>query len=169
VIFDMVVAVSTGVVLAALLFMRRMAEVSGVKLVGDRHPEMTEPLPRGVLLYEINGPLFFGAAQKAMSALHEIGNGVKVVILDMDNVPAIDATGVVNLQSTIRRLHSDNIFVILGGVQPQPMEVLSKAGLEKIDSRIGIWATIEEAVTMARFQVALGDDLHQPKALAAAH
>lgn len=169
VIFDMMVAVSAGVVLAALLFMRRMAEVSGVKLIGDHHPELTEPLPRGVLLYEINGPLFFGAAQKAMSALHEIGNGVKIVILDMDNVPAIDATGIVNLQSTIRRLHSDNIFVILGGVQLQPMEVLSKAGLEKIDSRIGIHATIEEAVTMARFEVALGEDLHQPKPLPAAH
>jgi SulP family sulfate permease len=169
VLFDMVIAVSAGIVLAAILFMRRMAEVSGVELLGDRHPQLDEPLPPGVLLYEINGPLFFGAAQKAMSSLHTIGNGVKVVILDVENVPAIDATGLVNLQSTIRRLHRDNIFVILGGVQPQPMSVLRKAALEEEDSRIGICATIDEAVTMARFQLALGEDLHQAPSSAAAH
>ena len=160
VVFDMVIAVSAGIVLAAVLFMRRMAEVSGVKLVGDEHPHLEDPLPKGVLLYEINGPLFFGAAQKAMSALHLIGNGVKVVILDMESVPAIDATGLVNLQSTIRRLHSDRILIILGSVQPQPMEILTRAGLEELDSRIGICATLDEAVNLAKFHLALGEDLH---------
>jgi SulP family sulfate permease len=161
VIFDMVIAVSVGIVLAAMLFMRRMAEVSGIKLLGDQHPHLQEPLPKGVLLYEINGPLFFGAAQKAMSSLHTIGAGVKVVILDMESVPAIDATGLVNLESTIKRLHRDRILIILGGVQPQPMEVLKKAQLEQLDSRIGICASIQEAVHLAKFHVALGDDLHQ--------
>jgi sulfate permease, SulP family len=160
VIFDMVVAVSTGIVLAAVLFMRRMAEVSGVKLVGDEHPHLAEPLPKGVLLYEINGPLFFGAAQKAMSSLHLVGNDVKVVILDMESVPAVDATGLVNLQSTIRRLHNDRILIILGSVQPQPMEVLTRAGLEELDSRIGICTTLDEAVNLAKFHLALGEDLH---------
>jgi SulP family sulfate permease len=160
VLLDMVVAVSAGVVLAALLFMRRMAEVSGLRLVGSEHPQLDEPLPAGVLLYEIAGPLFFGAAQKAMSELHQIGSGVKVVILDMENVPAMDATGLVNLESTIRRLHSDRILIILGGVQAQPMEVLRKAGLERLDSRIGICADIQQAVALGRFHVALGDDLH---------
>jgi SulP family sulfate permease len=167
VVFDMVVAVSVGVVLAAVLFMRRMAEVSGVTLIGSTHPQLTEPLPPGVLLYEIAGPLFFGAAQKAMSALHSIGNGVKVVILDMESVPTMDATGLVNLQSTIRRLHSDRILIILGGVRDQPREVLERANLEELDSRIGICPTIEEAIALARFHVALGDDLHPPVSVAA--
>ena len=160
VIFDMVVAVSAGIVLAAVLFMRRMAEVSDIKLIGSEHPHLDEPLPKGVLLYEINGPLFFGAAQKAMSSLHTIGDGVKVVILDMESVPAIDATGLVNLQSTIKRLHHDKILIILGAVQPQPMEVLEKAKLEELDSRIGICATLQEAVDLAKFHLALGEDLH---------
>lgn len=162
VIFDMVIAVSVGIVLASILFMRRMAEVSGgtMKLIGETHPNLKEPLPQGVLLYEINGPLFFGAAQKAMSSLHTIGNGVKVVILDMESVPAIDATGLVNLQSTINRLHRDHILIVLGAVQPQPMEVLRKAELEEIDSRIGICATLDEAVNLAKFHLALGEDLH---------
>jgi SulP family sulfate permease len=169
VIFDMVIAVSFGIVLAAVLFMRRMAEVSGIKLVGAQHPQLSEPLPQGMLLYEINGPLFFGAAQKAMSSLRAIGSGVKVVILDMQSVPAMDATGLVNLESTIRRLHSDHILIILGGVQPQPMEILQRAELEQLDSRIGICSTIQEAVALAKFHLALGDDLHQPVTIAAPH
>jgi SulP family sulfate permease len=172
VMFDMVIAVSAGVVLAAVLFMRRMAEVSGVTLVSGspqahaHAADMTAGggLPPGVLLYEIAGPLFFGAAQKAMSALHEIGDGVRVVILDMEAVPVMDATGLVNLQSTIRRLHSDRILIILGGVRPQPMEVLERAHLEELDSRIGICATLDEAIALARFHAALGDDLHDPAA-----
>ena len=72
-----------------------------------------------------------------------------------------------NLQSTIRKLHKDNIFVILGGVQPQPMSVLRKAALEAEDSRIGICQSLDEAVTMAKFQLALGEDLHQPPSVSA--
>lgn len=161
VIFDMVVAVSVGVVLAAILFMKRMAEVSDVTLVSETHPDRNASLPTGVLLYEIAGPLFFGAAQKAMSALHVIGNGVRVVILDLEAVPAMDATGLVNLLSTIRKLHSHGVGIILGGVQPQPMRVLKKANVEELDSRIGICATTDEAITMASFHAALGADLHE--------
>lgn len=167
VIFDMTIAVTAGIVLAAFLFMKRMAEVSEVQLVGSHHPDLKEPLPAGIMLYEINGPLFFGAAQKAMSSLHAIGNGVKVVILDVESVPAIDATGLVNLQSTIQRLHRDHVFCVLAGVQPQPLEVLEKAKLEEIDSRIGICTTLEEAVTMAKFQLAMWEDLRHHHAPAA--
>jgi SulP family sulfate permease len=166
----MVIAVSAGIVLAAILFMRRMADVSGVELVGQTHPDLKEPLPPGILLYEINGPLFFGAAQKAMSSLHAIGAegggggrgaaaGVKVVILDLESVPVIDATGLVNLQSTIMRLHKDHVFCVLASVQPQPLEVLEKARLEDIDSRIGVCTTLDEAVTMAKFRLAMWEDL----------
>ncbi len=164
VVFDMVIAVSVGVVLAAVLFMRRMAEVSNVKLLGEQHPDRSEPLPKGVLLYEIAGPLFFGAAQKAMSSLHTIGNGVKVVILDMESVPAMDATGLVNLLSTIRKLRSHHVGVVIGGVQPQPLRVLRRANVEQDDARIGVCETLDEAVNLAKFQLALGADLHEPPA-----
>ncbi len=154
VVFDMVVAVSAGIVLAAVLFMRRMAEVSGIQLVGNSHPQLDGPLPDGVLLYEINGPLFFGAAQKAMSELHQIGSGVRAVVLDMEAVPAIDATGLVNLQSTIKRLHKDRILIALGGVQSQPLEVLQKAGLDELDSSIGVFSTLQQAVEETRQRLA---------------
>src|SRR6185369_2473135 len=129
VIFDMVVAVTAGVLLAALLFMRRMAEISGAKLASDAHPALREPLPKGVVLYEIAGPLFFGAAQAAMNALETVARGTRIVILDLSSVPAMDATGLVNLESAIERLQRDKTFVILAGVQPQPRRVLEKAGI----------------------------------------
>jgi SulP family sulfate permease len=149
--FDMVVSVTAGVLLAALLFMRRMAEISGAKLHREgSHPTLREPLPKGVVLYDIGGPLFFGAAQAAMSALDHIGKGTRVVILDLEDVPAMDATGLVNLESALERLRRDKAFVILAGVQQQPAKVLQKAGIVEENERLAYCATLDDAVVLAR-------------------
>ena len=103
VLTDMVVAVSVGFVLAALLFMRRMSELteSRVRLDASQEGGSTS-VPKGALLYEINGPLFFGAAQKALRALSvNDKNAFKVVIIHLGRVPVIDATGLVALENTI--------------------------------------------------------------------
>jgi len=126
VVFDMVVAVSAGVLLAALLFMQRMAEVTDVALVAEPHRTLDVALPRDVVVYEVMGPLFFGAAQKAMGALHAVAPGVRTVVLDVRNVPAIDATGLVNLRSAIRRLGEADVGVVLAGVRPQPLAALGR-------------------------------------------
>jgi len=147
VIFDMVVSVTVGVVLAALLFMRRMAEVSNVRLV-DQHP-LVKGLPKDVLVYEVAGPLFFGAAQKAMSALQRVPTGISAVLLDLSSVPAMDATGLVALEGTVERLQKMGIYVILGGVQPQPMQVLARSGIHKREDRIGVYGSMERAVAGA--------------------
>jgi SulP family sulfate permease len=150
VIFDMVVAVTVGILLAALLFMKRMAEVSGMTLVGEGHPDLHEPLPRGVLLYEIAGPLFFGAAEKAMTTLRTIQRGVKVVILDLENVPAVDATGIAHLESAVARLNDAGIKVILVGVQGQPLRALARAGWRNRKGRLRIFRSFERGVALAR-------------------
>src|SRR5262249_10244721 len=116
VVFDMVVSVTVGVMLAALLFMRRMAEISGARLALPTHPALREPLPPGVIVYEIAGPLFFGAAQRAMSSLSAVASQARVVILDVGAVPAMDVTGLVNLESTLERLRAHHAMVILAGV-----------------------------------------------------
>jgi SulP family sulfate permease len=152
VVFDMVVSVTVGVMLAALLFMRRMAEVSGVRLV-DQHP-LLSGLPKGVLVYEVAGPLFFGAAQKAMSALHRVPTGIKVVLLDLSSVPAMDATGLVSLEAAVERLQALGVFVVLAGVQPQPLEVLAKSGVHRREDRIAVFESMEAAVAAAREKVA---------------
>jgi SulP family sulfate permease len=148
VVFDMVVSVTVGVMLAALLFMRRMAEVSGVRLV-DQHPLLTG-LPKDVLVYEVAGPLFFGAAQKAMSALHRTPTGISVVLLDLSAVPAMDATGLVSLEAAVERLRALGVFVVLAGVQPQPLRVLARSGIRHRREKIAVFRSMERAVAAAR-------------------
>jgi SulP family sulfate permease len=154
VLFDMVVGVTVGVVLAALLLMRRLAALTSARLVSaDEHPLLVESLPKGVLLYEIAGPLFFGAAQRAADqishALHS--DGVQTIIFDMTNIPAMDMTGLVALENTLKTLTDARTRVILCGVQPQPRALLQKAGILHPDQvSIELCARIEEAVVRAK-------------------
>jgi SulP family sulfate permease len=154
VLFDMVVSVSAGVVLASLLFMERMAESSSSDLITEGHPDFAKDLPRNLVIYEVAGPLFFGAAQKAMSTLRTLRKNVKVVVLDLRAVPVIDATGLVNLESAVERLKEAGIFVVLGGLQRQPREVMARAGWVDLPGRLALCASYEEAVTLARQRIA---------------
>jgi SulP family sulfate permease len=148
VVFDMVVSVTAGVMLAALLFMRRMAMVSDVSLVADPHRVLKQELPRATVLYEVVGPLFFGAARRAMAALHRVDQTVKVVILDIRSVPIIDATGLVNLESAVRRLVDGGAAVVIAGIQPRVRAALEKARLG--DGRVALCATFDEGIERAR-------------------
>ncbi|MBK8914540.1 MAG: C4-dicarboxylic acid transporter DauA [Phycisphaerales bacterium] len=161
VLFDMVIAVSVGVVLAALLFMGRMADLARVQEVLGAHPHMREPLPRGVLLYQIAGPLFFGAARKAVGALRVIQDGVRIVILDMTAVPMMDATGLVNLESTMDRLHRDGVYVVIAGIQEQPHALMIRAGWRN-RSWLTIYRSFDDAVLFTR-TLAASDLEHLPK------
>src|SRR4051794_3048878 len=166
VIFDMVVSVTVGVLLAALLFMRRMAEVSNVRLV-SQHPIASGGMPKDVLIYEIAGPLFFGAAQKAMSALQRVPTGIKVVVLDLAAVPVMDAPGLVSLESTVARLHGLGMFVVLGGVQGQPLRVLAKSGIREHRDRIAVHHSMEKALQVARERSAVAAGARAADAAAA--
>jgi len=150
VVFDMVIAVTAGLVLAAFLFMRRMAEVASVQLVGEDHPHLKMQLPRGVRLYEINGPLFFGAAEAAMDAFKAIGERPRVLILYLGAVPAMDITGMVALESALARLKQQGIFCIIAGLRPQPAAVLRKAGVADEPGRLHIVETLDDAAEDAR-------------------
>lgn len=154
VLFDMVIAVTTGVLLAALLFMRRMAEITGATLAEGEHPSLREPLPRGTVLYQIAGPLFFGAAQKAMSSLDQVGGSTKVVIFDLGSVPVMDATGLVALESALERLGREGVYVVLSGLAAQPAKVLDKAGWTDTDGVLARADSLEDAVERARAHLA---------------
>ncbi len=154
VFFDMVVSVTVGVMLASLLFMRRMAELSGATLVGEGHPSFREPLPKEVVLYDVAGPLFFGAAARAMGSLDNLAGHVRVVILDLEDVPAIDATGVFVLEEAFARLFRRGVFVVLAGVQPQPAKFLARAGIEPTPDRIAFASSAELAIGIAKARVA---------------
>lgn len=145
--FDMVIAVAVGVVLAALLFMRRMVEISGARLVGGVQGHAAEGLPPGVVFYDIAGPLFFGAAEKALDALAVVSSGVHTVIIDLEDVPAVDVTGLVALEGAVKRMNSAGINVVLTGVQAQPRRALAKAGFDDAPGRLEISDDVETTLT----------------------
>lgn len=126
---DMVVGVTVGFVLAALLFMRGIAEMTGTRLVRPDHPTLRMAIPPGVMVYEVDGPLFFGAAEKAMTALHDIHEEARIVVLDLDGVLVVDATGLVNLQSVLARLRRSRVPVVLTALHYRVIPKLEKIGV----------------------------------------
>jgi sulfate permease, SulP family len=147
VLFDMVIAVSVGVMLAALLFMRRMAVMTKVTL--DTTISEKIDIPRGVRMYEISGPLFFGAANVAMETLETVGSEAQVIVLSMRHVDVIDATGLVALTSILDRLNRGNRKVILVGLQPEPLALIERAGIKRLPGRVAFAPDLETAVSMA--------------------
>jgi SulP family sulfate permease len=149
IVFDMVVAVSFGVVLASLLFMKRTAELTQSRWLDGSTGDSAYELPPGVALYEVAGPLFFGAAQNAMGALQTVGSSSKVVVLALGRVPSIDATGLVALESALTRLRHAKKQVVLAGPLPEPRRVFDRANLPKHHDHLYFAATLDAALTLA--------------------
>ncbi len=147
VFFDMVIAVSVGVVLAALLFMRRMAVLTKVSLDDSVLREFD--VPAGVRLYEIAGPMFFGAAKSAMETLETIHSEAHVIILSMRAVPVIDSTGMVAFVTMLEQLERTNRKVILAGLQPDVALHLERAGVKRQPGRLAFAPDVETAISMA--------------------
>jgi SulP family sulfate permease len=115
------------------------------------------------VVYEIAGPLFFGAAQRAMGALETAGVGAQVVILALGGVPIIDATGLVALESSIERLRVARKRVVIAGPLPQPRSVFDKANLAVANDHVSIAESLDRAIEMARQLVARSaDDAKSP-------
>lgn len=142
VLVDLTVAIEVGVVLAAILFMHRMAQVVQVEkgvgfLQGDvddaQLPALDyafQTLPPGVEMFSLRGPLFFGAARSLRDALDAMPTPPRVFILRMRNVPMIDSSGVAALSDFIRRCNARGVAVIVSGIRPQPREVLARMGFD---------------------------------------
>ena len=157
VIFDLTIAVGVGLSMAAVLFVRRMEEISHIRLVTPES-EMDsgggsirgKDVPEGVLVYRIEGPFFFGAAEKLETALERYSTVPRVVIFRVRTVPAIDASGLHALEIMLDKFHRKGTQLILSGVQPQPMKVLYNAGFVDKIGLDNICANIDVALTRAR-------------------
>ncbi len=151
VFFDMVVAVSIGFMLAAVLFMRRMSDITETRLTLDSSTDAdVRPPPPRVVLYEINGPLFFGAAQNAMSNLTTIhDSSFDVLVLSLAKVPVIDATGFVALENSIATVLRQKKSVIISGPLPRPREIFDKAHLTETHQGLRMADSLDKAFTMA--------------------
>lgn len=154
VVFDLVVAIAVGMVLAAILFMKRMADVTESRewqLVTD---ESNDPqslrlrkVPEGTEVFEINGPMFFAAANKYTYSLRK--SDVKVLIVRMRNVPAIDATGMETLEELIASCKKRKIAVVFSHLNEQPQKAMEKAGLIKAVGAANICTDIDAALQRA--------------------
>lgn len=131
VVFDMVLAVGVGMALAALLFIRRMTELTGVEAVTTSLHERFAELPKHAVVYDINGPLFFGAARQALENLRFSDQGTRVVVLDMTDVNTIDMTGVVALSDTLARMRRRKVAVVLCGLRENIRAKLERAEIRE--------------------------------------
>lgn len=149
VLFDMVLAVGVGVGLAAILFIRKMAILTQTdKLDRENYPTL-KTLPKEVVVYRIDGPLFFGAAEKAITALHTVDPDIKTLIVEMHNVPSIDGTAIAALQSLINDMKHTNVGLIFVGLTPKLIVKLRRAGIRKTANTLSYCRNVEQAAKLA--------------------
>ncbi|PNE24687.1 sodium-independent anion transporter [Tannerella sp. oral taxon 808] len=161
VVFDLTIAIEIGLLLAMVLFMRRIAETTRVSVTTDhidlsdegeiRHEDEHLDVPRGVEVYEIDGPFFFGIANKFDECMKLVPGGKPTIrIIRMRKVPFMDSTGLHNLESLCRLSHREGITVVLSGVNDNVRAMLVSGGM---DARLGadnICSNIQEALARAR-------------------
>lgn len=160
VLVDLTAAIQVGMVLAAFLFMHRMAQVANIEAVtrdvGDEE-EVKDPnsiatrqVPPGVEVYEINGPLFFGASYKFKEALAAISAAPKAIIVRMRHVLAIDATGLQALKEQAAFAARQGTAFILSDVHAQPLIAMERAGLLRVIGEDRVFGNIDDALNQAR-------------------
>lgn len=157
VIIDLTVAVEIGMVLASILFIKRVSETSQIMAVdesneteGSHHSLVGKEIPKGVLIYRMFGAFFFGAVDKLESALQRSKAEPEVLILRMRKVMAMDATGLNALEDVYERLHRKGKALILSGPHTQPLVVMEKAGFLDRIGRENVCADIDAALARAR-------------------
>ena len=167
VLVDLTVAIEVGMVLAAFLFMRRMAEVTNISVLTH---EFTDPIddfehdpnavrrraiPEGVQVYEITGTFFFGAAETFKDRVSRIAGQPKVLILRMRHVLAIDSTGLHALRELVQRSRREGILVVLSDVHAQPVVALERSGLYDDLTEENVHGNIDDALNRARQHLGL--------------
>ncbi len=159
VIFDLTVAIEVGLVIACLLFMRRVAETTEISVITDEiNPneeldiavnEESLMVPKGVEVYEINGPYFFGIANKFEEQMVLLGDRPKVRIIRMRKVPFIDSTGIHNLTNLCKMSKKERITIVLSGVNEKVHHVLEKSGFYELLGEENICENINVAIDRA--------------------
>ena len=145
VLFDMVLAVGVGLLLAAGLFIKRMSELTEARrLPSDGHQALSD-LPEHVLALAIRGPLFFGAAQRTLEALRRLDPHIRVVILDVSAVPMLDMTALAALHSTVLEYRKQGIALIVSGASPSLRLKLRRAGLQRTHGRLSYARDLPQA------------------------
>lgn len=164
VIFDLTVAIEVGLVIACVLFMKRVMETTKISVITDEIDPNNESdlevheehlmIPQGVEVYEINGPYFFGIATKFEEIMSRLGDRPKIRIIRMRKVPFIDSTGIHNLTTLCEMSQKENIHIILSGVNEKVHKVLEKSGFYELLGEENICSNINEALEVATQEIA---------------
>jgi len=152
VLFDLVMAIKFGMILAAFLFLKRMSDISNMrqwvdKSIDDKNSETLKPVPDNALVYEIFGALFFGASTGLSKIVFD--EGKNVLVLRMRNVPAMDISGLEALEELLKLCKKRGINLILSHVNEQPMKVMEKAGFIEKVGRENCCENIDKALERA--------------------
>ena len=159
IIFDLTVAIEVGLIIACLLFMKRMSETTDVKVIMDEINEESDivkgnlehlTIPQGVEVYEINGPYFFGAGNKFEEIMATFGDRPKVRIIRMRKVPFVDSTGIHNLTNLCLMSKNEGIQIVLSGVSPKVHSQLEKAKFYDLIGEDNICSHINLALERAK-------------------
>lgn len=160
VIFDLTIAIEIGLVIACLLFMRRVMENTNISVIRDEIDPNQESdiavneekltVPKGVEVYEIDGPFFFGIANKFEETMVQLGDRPKVRIIRMRKVPFIDSTGIHNLTNLCKMSQKENIRIILSGVNDKVHNTLAKSGFYELIGEENICSNINLALARAK-------------------
>lgn len=163
VIFDLTIAIEIGMLLAVMLFLKRISETTSISVFKNEvnAPEYVEgnvdteklSIPKGVEVYEIEGPFFFGIASKFEETMKQIGDKPLLRIIRMRKVPFIDSTGLHNLTNLIKLSQKDKIHILLSGVNPKVRESLEKANIATMLGPENICSNINEAMEKAEIYV----------------
>lgn len=159
VVIDLTVAIEVGVLLAAVLFIKRMSDVAEVETVSSAlkvddeeasHNELSRQVPKGVIVYELAGSLFFGAVDKFKETMNRISETPKILILRMRSVSSIDAAGIQMIEDLLNRCNSEGTRLLLSGVHAQPVVALTRAGVLKRLGEENALGNIDAALNRAR-------------------
>lgn len=168
--FDLILAIEVGLVAAAVLFIVRMSSmftVDPITLAGEEGAHETEAeraaeralLKKHVVAYRVDGPIFFGAAERFIDQLLKVDASIRVLILRLRRVPVMDATGVTALESLHDRLRRRGVRMMISGLQPQPRSLLERTGVwdDLMAQGVQEFGTTEEAIAAAAHEVASRD------------
>lgn len=170
VLVDLTVAIEVGMVMASFLFMSRMASVTNVNVITRELKDAEDPderdpnsvsrrsIPRGVEVYEINGPFFFGAAETFKDTIGLVGRNPKVLIIRMRNVPALDATGLHVLKDLVHRTRGDGTLVLLSDVHTQPLVALGRSAVLDEIGEDNLFGNVDDALNRARVHLGLPEE-----------
>ncbi len=148
VLFDMTIAVAVGMGLASMLFIKRSISLTQASSHEQEHEGFS--LPDSIVVYDINGPLFFGSAQKALKTVSSVRPDVRVIILDMKEVTMLDMSAIVAMESIWEDLQKKNIGLVITGLQPRMILKLRRAGIRRKSGKIAFARTLEDSFKAAQ-------------------